>query len=72
MGPPWPSDILIRLSQRRDRFDPASRLWVYTTYLIEVPALMQNLDSEDGDMESFLTFCSKLKYYYEVLTFSLF
>ena len=31
-------------------------------YLIEVPALMQNLDSEDGDMESFMTFCSKLKY----------
>ena len=31
-------------------------------YLIEVPALMQNLDSEDGDMEIFLTFCSKLKY----------
>ena len=29
-------------------------------YLIEVPALMQNLDSEDGDMESFLTGCSKL------------
>ena len=31
-------------------------------YLIEVPALMQNLDSEDGDMESFLTCCSKFKY----------
>ena len=32
-------------------------------YLIVVPALMQNLDSEDGDMESFLTCCSKLKYW---------
>ena len=31
-------------------------------YQIEVPALMQNLDSEVGDMESFLTCCSKLKY----------
>ena len=31
-------------------------------YLIEVPALMQNLDTEDGDMESFMTFFSKLKY----------
>ena len=41
----------------------SSRIFSGTlVYLIEVPALMQNLDSEDGDMESFLTCCSKIKY----------
>ena len=47
-----------RMQLKRKKKDEIPTL----VYLIEVPAIMQNLDSEDGDMESFLSFCSKLKY----------